>query len=374
VKAKSLVLVMVLLAVATIGLTACVDQSSDSTVPIGSPSTVLTTASWVHESPESHGFDSAGLKKAAIWAQEHRSDSLLVIHDGAIILEQYWNGLESDIPIPVYSITKSVVSTLIGIAQYQGLLNINDRVSDYIEEWVGTDSETVTIRDILSNDSGRSWSLLGDFLIAANPPDNLTQYAIDRGQQYAPGEHWQYNQMAIQCLERVLSVATGQSTVSYAQENLFDPLGMKDTTVETDAFGQMVMSWGMRSTVRDLACLGQLYLNGGIWAGKRILSLDYIRAATSSSNQINTAYGFLWWVNTEGEWYEPVTLVYHKNDWAYPDAPLDVYVASGLMGQMIMVSPSDDVVIVRRGHDPPLSRLPTFSDLYREIMGHQRSN
>jgi CubicO group peptidase (beta-lactamase class C family) len=240
-------------------------------------------------------------------------------------------------------------------------------VAKYINELVGTDSESVTIRNILSNDSGRFWNLVGDLLVAADPPENLTEYAIARGQQYEPGTAWQYNQMAIQCLDRVLSVATGQSTASFAQEYLFDPLGMTHTTVELDELGQMIMSWGIQSTGRDMACLGSLYLSGGEWDNEQLLSQEYIKEATSPSNDINPAYGYLWWLNAVGKWYEPVTLIYHEGDQAYPDAPLDVYVASGFMGQIIMVSPSDKMVIVRQGHDPLGIDSPIHNSLYRGI-------
>lgn len=355
-----------LLILAVIGLLiiGCINGAENPTTTLSSPPAVFA---WVVDEPQNQGFDPGRLAEAANWAKENNSDSLLVIRNGYIVLENYWNGIDQNAPLPVWSVTKSVVSTLVGIARYNGYLNIDDPVAKYINELVGTDSESVTIRNILSNDSGRFWNLVGDLLVAADPTENLTEYAIARGQQYEPGTAWQYNQMAIQCLDRVLSVATGQSTAIFAQEYLFDPLGMTHTTVELDDMGQMIMSWGIQSTARDMARLGYLYLSGGEWDNEQLLSQEYIKEATSPSNDINPAYGYLWWLNAVEKWYEPVTLIYHEGDQAYPDAPLDVYVASGFMGQIIMVSPSDNMVIVRQGHDPLGIDSPIHNSLYRGI-------
>ncbi len=324
---------------------------------------------WEIDAPEAHGFDPVKLQEAADWAEHpdsKESDSLIVIQDGYIVLERYWNGMDQYTPKQVWSVTKSFASTLVGIAQYQGFLDINEPVANYIPEWAGTESESVTIRNLLSGDSGRFWDFKGDFFVLFGwTPDDVTQFAIERGQQYEPGNTWQYNQMAMQCLDRVMSVATGQSTVSFAQEYLFDPLGMAHTIAELDPTGQMLLPWGISATARDMARLGHLWLNGGMWNGEQILSPEYIEEATSP-NEVNPAYGYMWWLNPDGGWIQSVTLEPQEGKYL-PDAPPDIFTAAGSGGQMIMVSPSENMVIVRQGDDPPGHNNLTLSSIYREI-------
>ena len=113
-----------------------------------------------------------------------------------------------------------------------------------------------------------------------------------------------------------------------------------------------------------------MYLHGGRWNGEQILSEDFVRAATSTANPVSGAYGYLWWVNTEAPWLEPVTLISHDggpDDRTYPDAPLDLFVASGNLGQGIIVSPSEDLVIVRLGRGQQRTFGRSYNDLYREV-------
>ncbi len=172
--------------------------------------------------------------------------------------------------------------------------------------------------------------------------------------------------MAIQCLDRILSVATGMNTSNFAQVYLFDKLGMSHTTVALDDVGQMLMATGVDISSHDMACLGYLYLSQGMWNGERVLSEQFVMEATSP-NQVNPACGYLWWGNPDGGWYEPITLAYHEEGKVFPDAPLDAFVAFGREGQLIFVSPSDNLVFVRQGHDPGGFNPTLYSSIYREI-------
>ncbi len=336
------------------------------------PSNVLfPLLSWETDDPENHGFNSTALQDTAVWAEEVNSDSLVIIVDGYIIFEKYWNDNDHTSLLPVWSVSKSFTSALVGIAQYHGYLDIHEEASLYIEEWVGTDSESVTISDLLSNSSGRYYDFLGDFLPLAFPQrpliPNLTQYAIDRGQQHDPGTVWVYNNMAIQCLERVLSLATGMDAAAFGKTHLLNPLHMLNTTIGLDMEDQMVMPAGIYSTARDMARLGYLFLNQGYWNGEQILSQAYVKAAISASTSLNHSYGLLFWRNTDQTWVHPaVENSKEQNSIAYPDAPLDVFAASGNNGQVILVSPSDNMVIVRQGHKIVVG--PVFiNDLYKAV-------
>ena len=321
---------------------------------------VFPIPNWLSDVPESHGFDSDQLQQVtSAYAESIDSDSLLVIHDGYIIWEQYWNGLGETTPQKnVWSVTKSFTSALLGIAQDMGYLDIEDKASDYISQWQSNSSEPVKIRQLLANDSGRHHSIFFDnwYFRKENSvgKSDMTGYAIGRRQQHTPGTVWRYNNLAIQTLDRVLSVATGQDTADFAANALIEPLGMNNTTVFTDSKGQMIMPSHMKTTARDMARLGYLFLNGGNWDGQQIVSQSYVDASTSPGSSLNAAYGYLWWLNTDPSdtWLHPAINNHATNTGViFPDAPADLYAASGNNGQVIIVSPSEKLIIVRQGHN-----------------------
>lgn len=352
------------LLVTALAVAACGDSA---VAPSHEPTrTVDRLGEWPTGDPADHGFDPAALEAAADALAEPRSSSLLVVHDGEIILERYWNDHGPEASLPVFSVTKSFASTLVGLAEQRGLLDREDLAADYIPQWRGTESASLTIRHLMTGDSGRTWDFAGDYpgsLGGGVAPADLTAYAIDRGQQFQPGTTWQYNQMAIQCLDRVLSTATGQPTESFAREALFDRLGMEGTKASVDAVGQMTLAYGIESTARDMARFGWLYLQNGRWDGEQVLAADFVHAATHTANPVNQNYGYLFWLNADRNWYEPVTLAFHEEGKVYPSAPPDVFVASGFLGQLILVSPSENLIIVRQG----AATTPGFADHYDEI-------
>ena len=144
-----------------------------------------------------------------------------------------------------------MTSTLVGIAQDQGYLSIDEPASTYLDEWVGTDSEDVTIGNLLSNDSGRYHDMATDY-IELNGVEDRTAFAIDLGQQDEPGTEWRYNNAAIQTLEAVLERATVQPVQEFAQENLCCPIGMTSELV-FDAVGKPPTYIGVQAGCFDVA-------------------------------------------------------------------------------------------------------------------------
>ena len=128
-----------------------------------------------------------------------------------------------------------------------------------------------------------------------------TAFALALGQDAPPGDVWAYNNSAIQTLSAVLEAATGEDPVDYARTQLFEPLGMADSTLTTDAAGNALTFMGLRTTCLDLARFGYLMLRDGVWDGEQVVSSDYVEQATGrSSTELNAAYGLLWWLNREG--------------------------------------------------------------------------
>ena len=240
--------------------------------------------------------------------------------------------------------TKSITSTLVGMAQADGDLDIDQRAKRYIEEWRGTKSRAVTIRDILSNVSGRFWDVGSDY---GNLPqaEDRTQYAVDLRQQYPPGRVWAYNNAAIQTLDRVISTATGEPTREYAAQRLFGPIGMTHTQMTADPAGNTNAFFGTQTTCQDLARFGYLFLRQGRWGDEQVVPRSWVKAAVGQPSQPhNAAYGLLWWLNRRGPIIGPLATDAPGQPeppvgQTMPGMPASAYTAQGLGGQMVLVDP-----------------------------------
>ena len=142
----------------------------------------------------------------------------------------------------------------------------------------------VTVRDLLSMDSGREWSLTIDYKQLLQAKDQ-TAFAVGLGQAHAPGQQWAYNNSAVQTLERVLVGATGEPVARFAQQRLFGPLRMAHTEMGVDGVGNAQMYQGVRSSCEDLARFGQMLLDHGRWGTTQVVSSAYVAAATSRSRR-----------------------------------------------------------------------------------------
>lgn len=314
---------------------------------------------WESIDPESAGFEPSRLRKLDRLLANNRSTCEVVTRDGKLVHEKYWRGSEADTKKPVFSVTKSFTSVLVGIAQDQGKLSIDDKASKYIPEWIGTPSEDVTIRNLLSNDSGRHWDFETDYIGMAARAVDKTAFAVGLTQDAKPGTVWRYNNSAIQTLAAVLREATGQEPAAFAAEHLFGPLGMQNTTWIPDRSLHTSTYAGIASTCLDLARFGLMTMRGGEWNGKRIVSETYLDEATgTSSTKLNSAYGLLWWVNQSGTVLGALTATGSVNDekeyvgQLAPRAPDDAYWALGYGKQIISVVPSERIVAVRMGRMP----------------------
>jgi CubicO group peptidase (beta-lactamase class C family) len=325
-------------------------------------------AQWQKVAPASVGLDGAKLAQIAATAKRGHSNCLVVVRHGKLAGEWYFNGTGPNTTQDVYSATKSFASTLVGIAQDDGDLRTGDRASRWITQWRGTPSQGVTVRDLLSMDSGRKWDVVTDYLRLLSAPDR-TAFAIGVGQDTVPGSEWAYNNSAVQTLDRVLLKATGQPVASFARKHIFAPLGMAHTTMATDKAGNAQLFEGIHSTCRDLARFGVLMLDEGSWHGKQIVSPGWVAQATArSSTKLNAAYGYLWWLNHRGV-IASVTaattlqlIAQGKTDVGrmVEGAPSSMYWAIGLGNQLIQVDPGSQTVVVRLGSGTPLPIPPTF--------------
>jgi CubicO group peptidase (beta-lactamase class C family) len=297
--------------------------------------------------PAELGFDAEVLDELAEEAAGFGSTCFLVARQGKVVLARYWNGGGAETPQEVYSVTKSVTSTLVGLVQADGDLSVDDPASTYIDDWQGTASESVTVRQLLSGTSGRSWSIESDYEDLLEATDR-TAYAVGLDQQEDPGTEWVYNNAAVQTLDAVLRSATGTDPASFAGDRLFGPLGMDHTWMTEDGSGHSTnVYFGLQSTCPDLARFGTLFAQEGLWDGRQVVPAEWVREAVGeSSQQLNAAYGLLWWLNRKGAVEAPGGA---NADQLVPRAREELFAAQGLGGQVVLVDPRSDTVVVRLG-------------------------
>lgn len=355
---------------ATAALVACSDDasesSSSSTTSTTSPPTTAepvsgpATGAWEVTDAADVGLDAAVLASLAADAEVKGSSCLLVVRDGKIAGEWYWNGTGPESSQEVFSVTKSVTSVLVGIAADDGSLDIEESASTWIPEWSGTPSEAVTVEHLLSNDSGRHWSAQSDYsaLLAA---EDRTAYAIGLGQDAPPGTTWEYNNSAIQTLEQVLERATGVPVPSFVQERLLEPLGMTNSSLSSDPSGNGHTFLGLQSTCRDLARFGWLVVEDGAWGEEQIVSEAWLDRSLAPSQDLNPGYGYLWWLNEPTTQGETATGGPGAGDEGggqlAAGAPEDLVWALGLGGQVVQVHEPSRTVLVRLG---PFTLRPEY--------------
>jgi CubicO group peptidase (beta-lactamase class C family) len=319
------------------------------------PPPVYPGTEWEHADATAAGFDPAVLDDLAAEAEAADSNCLVVTRHGKIVADWYWKGTGPGTTQEVFSVTKSLTSTLVGLAQADGDLDLDDPAADSIPAWAGTPAAAVTVEDLISNDSGRHWDLNTDYVGLTTAGDR-TAFAVGLGQDAAPGQVWAYNNAAIQTLDAVLEATTGQQPADMAAQRVLGPIGMADSRMTRDPSGNTNTYFGLQSSCEDLARFGYLFLRDGMWDGQRIVPADWVDAATGApSQEVNAAYGYLWWINHLGPLtgpLDPMTLeqaATRPDQRVVPSAPEGMYWAQGLGGQVVQVDPGSDTVVVRLG-------------------------
>ncbi len=291
--------------------------------------------------------------------------SCMVVQEGGkIVGEWYWNGRTPSTLSEGFSTMKSTAATLIGIAQTQGKLNINQKASDFITEWKGTPSESITIKQILSNNSGRAFDNADTVTLALK--SDVEPYILKRGQEAPPGSIWEYNGTATQVIETILERAIKGSVMAFAQTYLLKPLDLK-SELTTDLAGNVYMVAFWQTSCRDLAKLVQLYMQNGKWKSVQLVSEAFVREALTSSTELNNAYGYLWWLNRAGTWMLPGSTQQLAGP-PHKSAPLDIFWASGACGQVAAGFPSQNLIVTYMRTKTPLDFLSCGSDLQANAM------
>ena len=281
--------------------------------------------------------------------ESRRTRAVVIVYEGRLIAERYAQGFHRGMPLAGWSMTKSILNSLVGILVGKGKLNLHAPAP--VSEWQagGDQRREITLNQLLRMISGLTFSEV------YNPPSDVTEMlfeshdfgaaAASKALEAVPGDKWQYSSGTSNIIARIIRKTVEPEyghTLAYARQELFEPLGMQSAVVEIDPSGTIVGSSYGFATARDWARLGLLYLQDGIWQGRQILPpgwVAYTRTPTASAPK--GQYGAHFWLNAgpAGD----------SGRRRWPALPADMMVAWGFQGQFLVVIPSKRLVLVRLG-------------------------
>jgi CubicO group peptidase (beta-lactamase class C family) len=259
----------------------------------------------------------------------------LIVQNGKLLHEQYLNAHDETRISGLFSVTKSIVSLLIGIALEEGAISSLDQpVAAFVPAFKTGGRDTITIHHLLTMNSGLRWDesyALGSSVANAYLSDDVGTLVSKLEPERAPGTRWVYSSGDTQLLGLVLEAATKRTLSAYLQDKLWRPLGAEREALwnldRTD--GREKAFCCLTTTARDLARFGQLVLQNGAWNGQQLVSKAYLEAATRAVPNSDGAYGFQFWLSE----YKKLRLV----------------MMVGILGQYVIVIPEKNAVIVRLG-------------------------
>jgi len=302
------------------------------------------TEEWLNTTPEEQGLDSNILNRIDETIEENsiEVDSVIVVKNGYIVYEKYYHYWSQYMIHTIQSCTKSFMSALIGIAIDMGYIdNVSQPVLHFfpnytIDNW-DPRKENITLYHLLTMSSGLEYHEVdipytdpaNDLFAMYDSPD-MWEYVLDRPMARDPGEQWEYNSGGIEVLGGVIEQTTGYRVADFAEEFLFNPIGIDHYTWwRPFASGQYGCGGGLNLKPRDMARFGYLYLNEGNWNGTQVVSSEWVNVSTQMYYDTGGwyHYGYTWWGVPDNTFYE----------------------ATGHYEQKIFVLPEEDIVVVFTG-------------------------
>ncbi len=312
------------------------------------------TVSWQTSTPEEQGFDSVKLAEGLkdLRDQGVPIHSLLIIRNGYVVLDAYFDPYDGSWVHDLSSVTKSFTTTLIAIAASQGKLQLDQpMVSFFPGRAIGNldaRKEQITVRQLAGNVNGmQSGCMAGDeeTLNLMRAQTDWIQASLDRKVVRRSGSSFCYDSPGMHLLSAILQKATGMTELDFARKNLFQPLGIKDVVWESDPQGY-THGWGdIHLKPRDAAKLGYLWLSNGVWDGKQIVPADWVKASVSA--QVHAGgldeYGYGWWVSKDAYW------------------------AAGRGGRYVKVYPAQNAIVVTTASELDFNQIdPLISASFKD--------
>lgn len=312
-----------------------------------------STATWETTSPESLSWSIAKIDTLYNFLQSKNTKAFIVLKDGKIVLEKYFGNFTADSVWYWASAGKSMTSFLVGKAQEEGYLSISEPSNKYLGKgWTScTESQenAITISHHLSMSSG-----LNDGV-----PDNHCTLPSCLLYLKPVGQRWAYHNAPYTLLEKVIENATSTTINAYTASKLKLKTGITGLWTMID-YDNVYFS-----TARSMARYGLLAQQQFVWKTDTLLrDTSYVRAMTTSSQQMNPSYGYLWWLNGKSSYMLPTLQYVFQGSYA-PEAPADMFAGLGKNGQIVSVSRSKGLVVVRMGNIPDSQNpdvTPQFCD------------
>lgn len=296
------------------------------------------TAVWETKSVQELGWNQNAVQPLLDYLQLKNSKSFIILVNGKIVMENYFNGHTQNSLWYWASAGKTLTTTIVGIAQQENLIQTNNKVSNYLGNgWTNAPvakENLITLKHLLTMTSGLN-ETLGDDV----SPSNL-QYVADAGSR------WAYHNVYVKLQDVIENATPNHTWNTYFNEKLKDPIGMSSNGFWfNNTEGNRIYN----SNTRSMARFGLLALNKGKWNQTTILNEDFFNAATTISQNINLAYGYLWWLNGKSSYRLPQSQ-FQFNGNLVPSAPSDMFCALGKNDQKIYVVPSRKMVVIRMGN------------------------
>jgi hypothetical protein len=292
----------------------------------------MTNRGFLRSTPESQGISSSAIANFVATLEkdiQHIHSFILLCH-GSVVAEAWWHPYQPDAPHMLFSLSKSFTSTAVGLAIAEERLRLNDRVLSFFPEDAPTriskNLSQMKVHHLLSMSTGHDQDSTERTMRAHNPFKGFLSMSV----KHVPGTHFVYNSGASYMLAAIVQKLTGQTLLDYLTPRLFEPLGIVGGTWEMHPNGVNFGGWGLKIKTEDIARFGQLYLQKGVWYGQRLLTEDWVAAATSkqvSNGEIpdsdwSQGYGYQFWRCRH-----------------------NIYRGDGAFGQYCIVMPDQDAVL-----------------------------
>jgi CubicO group peptidase (beta-lactamase class C family) len=296
-----------------------------------------------------------------------RTKAVVVVQDGKVIAERYAVGIGVDTQLRGFSMTKSVVNALIGILTQQGL--VTPSFPAPIAEWRGDSRREIEVEHLMRMTTGLALDETNSGFDQSSQMlylhNDMAGFAVTAPLIAPPGTRWAYSSASTQILARIIRDAAGgpEQSLKLAWRELFNPLGMRNVTLEFDGTGTLEGASAMLASARDWARFGLLYLQDGVVGGRRLLHEDWVDLSAAAT--LDTEYGAGFWTNRSE----------HENakGRVATGIPRDAFFASGDLGQRIVILPTQRMVIVRLGDSvDPTGDIRGLGRLVREVIAATR--
>jgi len=321
-------------------------------------------ATWEQQTPASLGWCNEQVNSLLNYLGNQESKGFILLKDGKIVLEKYYGTFTKDSLWYWASAGKTLTSFLIGKAQEEKLLDINEPSSNYLGKgWSNCTSEQedkINIRHHLTMTTGLNDKVTDNHCTTKS----CLVYLADAGTR------WAYHNAPYTLLETILTNATKTSAKSYTDSKVADKIGMKGWWIKSNYDNVYY------SNLRSMARFGLLIQNNAIWEKDTLLKdTSYFRQMTTSSQSINPSYGYLWWLNGKSSYMVPTLQLKFPGPYA-PNAPQDVISAIGKNGQIISISKSTGLMYVRMGNQKNQGEvsIPFVDSVWRKVNALACSN